>query len=290
MQSVRKGALCLIGSSLSFAAMGVFVRLAGNLPIFEKAVFRNLFAIFISYILLLRRHIPISFPNGSRPYLLLRCISGTIGLLCNYYAVGCLNLADASILNRMSPFYVLLFSRVILKEKISFRQLIIIVIAFIGSLLVVKPSPSNLLLGPALIGALGGVAVGLANTALRRATLEGADRNVVVFLFSVFSTLICLPMTVVQFVIPSMQQLLYLTACGLCATMGQFFITAGYSSAPGREISVFEFAQVLFSAFFGFLLFNQVPDHLSIIGYLLIIGMGSASLLEIRKEDHLHKL
>ncbi|MBR3212562.1 MAG: EamA family transporter, partial [Firmicutes bacterium] len=46
-----------------------------------------------------------------------------------------------------------------------------------------------------------------------------------------------------------------------------------YYAAP-RNISVFDFSQVLFSALFGFLFFSEIPGRPSIIGYILIISMG----------------
>jgi drug/metabolite transporter (DMT)-like permease len=56
--------------------------------------------------------------------------------------------------------------------------------------------------------------------------------------------------------------------------MGQFCVTAAYRYAPAREIGVYDYSQVLFSAILGVLVFGQVPDVLSLIGYVIIIGVG----------------
>ena len=47
----------------------------------------------------------------------MRSVCGTLGILCNYYAIDHLMLADASILNKLSPFFAILFSFILLKEK-----------------------------------------------------------------------------------------------------------------------------------------------------------------------------
>ena len=70
---------------------------------------------------------------------------------------------------------------------------------------------------------------------------------------------------------------------GGSAAAAQFAITAAYRYAPAKELSVFDYSQVLFSAIFGFLLFDQVPDALSWAGYLIIFGTAVAMFLKDRK-------
>jgi len=65
-----------------------------------------------------------------------------------------------------------------------------------------------------------------------------------------------------------------LLMAGLSAAGGQFTITAAYSYAPAREISVYDYSQIIFAAIIGFFVFGQVPDLLSWIGYAVIIGMA----------------
>ena len=67
-----------------------------------------------------------------------------------------------------------------------------------------------------------------------------------------------------------------LIIAGLSACIGQFGITKAYIYAPAREISVYDYTQVLFAAIFGFFIFDQVPDVFSVIGYCLICGAGVA--------------
>ena len=71
-----------------------------------------------------------------------------------------------------------------------------------------------------------------------------------------------------------MEQLGFLLLAGLAAAGGQFSVTAAYSFAPARDISVFDYTQVLFAALTGFFLFGQVPDLLSFIGYGIICGIS----------------
>ena len=65
---------------------------------------------------------------------------------------------------------------------------------------------------------------------------------------------------------------LLLLLAGISAACGQFSITKAYTKAPAREISVFDYTQVLFAAILGFLFLEQIPDQLSFLGYAIIIG------------------
>lgn len=70
----------------------------------------------------------------------------------------------------------------------------------------------------------------------------------------------------------TLRQLLFLLLAGAAATLGQLGITAAYRFAPAKEISVFDYSQVVFAAIFGFFLFGELPDAVSFLGYFLIIG------------------
>lgn len=271
MSSKSKGILFIILAALSFALMNTCVRLAGDINTFEKAFFRNFVAALITGVIMLRQHVPTKLSRESRRLVLGRVVLGTLGLVCNFYAVSRINLADANMLNKMSPFFAVVFSALLLKEKMSLRQLLIVLGAFAASLLIIKPSPANLQLFPSLVGALGGVAAGAAYTCLRGATTHGTPRTLVVFCFSAFSTLAMLPLALLNFTMPNPVQLLWLLLCGVFGACGQFSITAAYTFAPAREISVYDYSQIIFSALLGFFIFDQIPDALSFLGYGIII-------------------
>ena len=139
MNGKQKGIVCIILSAFSFALMNTFVRLSGDLPSLQKSFFRNLVAAFFAAILIWRNHINLRVERKEWGTLALRCIFGTLGILCNFYAVDHLLVADASILNKLSPFFIIVFSYFILKEKIKPVQAVCVGLAFIGCLFVVKP-------------------------------------------------------------------------------------------------------------------------------------------------------
>lgn len=276
----HKGILLILTSALCFAGMNIFIRLSGDIPTMQKSFFRNFIAMMIAAFIILREGKGFR-PADKRnlPILLGRACFGTLGILANYYAVDHLLLSDASMLNKMAPFFAVLASIFILKEKLSPAQGLTLAGAFTGALFIIKPTFSNLHLIPALIGLAGGLCAGTAYTLVRLLGQRGERSSFIVFFFSTFSCLTMLPKLLFDYAPMTLRQTLFLLAAGLCAAGGQFSVTGAYRHAPAREISVYDYSQVIFSAVMGFFLFGDVPDMFSFVGYFLICGMAVLNFL-----------
>ena len=274
-----KGILFILLAALGFGFMSFFVRLSGDLPSVEKSFFRNLVAAIFAAGVLIRDKVPLTVKKECRFPLFIRCACGTTGILCNFYAIDHLLLANANILNKLSPFFAIIFSYFILKEKIKPIQFFCLILAFFGCLCIVKPGFQNVELFPALMGVLGGLGAGIAYTMVRKMGMYNMKGPVIVFYFSAFYTLIVIPWIATHFVMPTPKQALILIGAGLGAACGQFSITAAYKCAPAREISIYDYSQIIFTAILGFLFFGEIPDILSFLGYVLIIGASLFMLL-----------
>ena len=274
MNTKYKGILCILTSAFCFATMNMFVRLSGDLPSIEKSFFRNFVAMIISFLMIIRNKDGFRWEKGNSTLMFVRAFAGTIGILGNFYAVDHLMLSDATMLNKMSPFFAIIFSIFLMKEKVSLSQALIVLGAFIGALFVVKPTFSNVNLFAAEIGFIGGVGAGLAYTCVRKLGTRGEKGSRIVFYFSLFSCLVTLPYMLFDFHPMTFNQLILLLLAGASAAGGQFAITAAYTYAPAKEISVYDYSQVIFAAIYGFIMFNQIPDAYSFLGYLIIIAMA----------------
>lgn len=280
-----KGILFIIIAAFGFSGMSLFVKLSGELPTFQKAFFRNFVALlFISFVILKNKEgfIP---DKKSIPDILLRSIFGTVGLVCNFYAIGYLNLSDANMLNKLSPFFSILFSFLILKEKPNFVQLLGVAAAFLGSVLIIKPGFDNPAAIPAIVGLIGGMGAGIAYTFVRKLGFKKENGNRIIFWFSLFSCAVCFPLMIISFKPMSVLQTVNLIFAGIFACIGQLGITRAYMYAPAKEISVYDYTQVIFAAVLGYFVFGDLPDILSISGYLMIIGAGIAMFFYNKRKN-----
>lgn len=289
MKTRYQGIIFIIISAFFFALMNLFIRLAGDLPTMQKAFFRNLVAAFVALALLLRHPSQFKTAKGNVAALLIRSAAGTVGVVLNFYAIDKLNIADASVLNKLSPFFAILFSFLLLKEKPSVIEWAAVAVALCGAVFVVRPSFS-LEVVPALCGVTGGMMAGLAYAFVRKAAMGGAARNLIIFVFSAFSCIVLLPFLIAQYEHMEWWQLSYLLLSGAAAAGGQIFITAAYAKAPAKEISVFDYSIVLFTAVLGFFILGQVPDLFSYIGYAIIIGAAVAVWAYHMRRDNRAKI
>ena len=288
MNNRKKAVIYIIVSAFCFALMNCFVRMSGDLPTIQKSFFRNFIAVLAAAFIIVNSAVKNNSENNrlksiknefhynkkDLPLLIIRSACGTLGILGNFYAVSRLNISDASMLNKLSPFFAVIFSFVFLKEKPKFIQAAGVFVAFLGSLFIIKPSMDFAATFPALVAFGGGVGAGAAYTAVRALGTRGVKGPKIVFFFSAFSCLCTLPFIIFDYVPMSLNQLVILLLAGLAASGGQFAITAAYTNAPAKEVSVYDYSQIVFAAALGYVLFDQVPDIYSITGYIIIFAVS----------------
>ncbi len=267
--SKPKAITMMLISSFSFALMQLFAKMAGDLPVAQKVFFRNLLGVIVLSVILLLKGIPPLGKKKNRKWLILRSTFGTLGIFTNLYAVGRMNLADSSMLNRFSPFFVMVLAAIFLKETIRKEHIRSLIVAFAGVLLVIKPSFSAQTL-PALSGLFSALFAGSAYVIVR--FLKGKEEPLtIVFFFSLFSCLMSLPLTLSAYHQPSVEQWWALAGFGIFALGGQYFITSAYKYAPAGEVSIYGYSTVIFSAVLGNLILSELPDFWSWIGIFLVL-------------------
>lgn len=270
LNNLTKGIIFIVFSAFGFAMMSAFVKLAGDIPAFQKSFFRNAVSCLIAFALIVKHKESFFGKRENQGMLILRSLFGTIGIVLNFYAIDNLVLSDANMLNKLSPFFVIIFCALFLKEKINLTQAISIFVAFIGALFIIKPS-FNLSSYPAFIGVLSAVFAAAAYTCLR--SLGGKEKYyTIVFYFSLFSTVTLFPFVLTSYKPMTLTQLIYLILAGIFASMGQFGITLAYKYAAPKEISIFDYTNIIFSAIISIIVFGTYPDFLSLIGYIIIFA------------------
>ena len=269
--SIKKGIFYIIISALGFSLMNFFVVKAGDLPTFQKALFRNGGAMIVSLFLFIKSGDTPDTKPSDLGILLMRAVFGSIGLFCNFYALDHLVLSDASILNKLAPFFTLILSALFLKEKTNWKQFLFVSLAFVGMLFVVRPEMHfSESMVASVVGVIGGFGAGTAYACVRALGKRGMPSSEIVFGFSLVSTIVAIPFVIIDHAPMSSLQIFYLSMASVSATIGQFGITLAYKEAPSREISIFEYFTVVFSALWGILFLGQIPYWTSIIGYAII--------------------
>lgn len=274
MNSLKKaknlGPIYMIASSFFFALMAVFIRYTKDLPTFEQVVFRNFVISILMFLLIVKeKRIHEMKVRDGKKEIFYRSLFGFIGMVCNFYAVKYLNIADASAIGKLSPFFVMIFAALILRERLERHSIIAIILSILGMLMVVKPKFDGSTI-PSLVALTGAMTAGLAMVMLSSVGKK-VRGEVIILYFGIFSTLACIPFLVGHFVIPNETEILNLLMIGVSAGFGQFFLTLAYKSGKATEIAIYSFSQIIFSIFIGYFLFNERTDLISLTGMAIII-------------------
>ena len=285
-----KGIIAIIISAFGFSLMALFVRLCddcgGPVSAFQKGFFRNLVAFAIAAAVWwrgraarrgletredLRRETKGVLSLKSKVLLVLRATLGTAGIFAHFYALSHISIAEGLTLNKTAPFFTVLFAWLFLGERANRRQFLTLALAFVGVVLIAKPGFAGASAFPLAIGLLSGVCAGGAYACVRGLRRHSVSPAFIILFFSAFSCLASVPFMATGFDPMTGWQVLVLLGAGAGAAIGQFGITLAYGYAAPKDIAVFDYSGILFAAAFGFLFFAQVPDILSIAGFLAII-------------------
>jgi len=266
-----KAIIYMLGGSLAFSLMSASAKFTKEIPLIEKLFVRNLFATTVAFLIILKSGKKIKGNNNK--LLVSRAVLGFIGAFCYFYAVNYLPLGDATLLNKVSPFFVIIMSAIFLSEKIQKHHIPVLLAGLTGAVLVLKPG-FNYNFFAALMGLTSALLAGSTYAIIRH--LRNTDSpHVILLYFSGISTLGTIPLMLFgSFIIPTGIEFLGLLSMGLFTAIAQFCINNAYRLAPAGDISVFDYTTILFSILIGLLIWYEIPDIFSLLGAFLIILAG----------------
>lgn len=281
LSSKTKGILALIMSAFGFALMALFVRLCDDygteISSFQKSFFRNAIALVIAAVVFVRGRLGVERRCRCRAdglsvlILLARSIFGSVGIFANFYALSRITIAEGQTLNKTAPFFTVVFAWLFLKEKVSLKQFGALLLAFLGVILIAKPGFAGEAAFPLAMGLMGGLGAGVAYVCVRALRNKGVESSLIILFFSAFSCLVSIPLMWPYLTPMSVAQVLILIGAGIGAAIGQFGVTLAYGFAAPRDIAVYDYTNILFTALFGFAFFGQIPDLWSLLGFVAII-------------------
>ena len=274
MNSLKKaknlGPIYIVASSFFFALMAVFIRYSQEKPIFEQVVFRNLVISVLMFLLVVKeKRVHEMKVRDGKKEIFLRSLFGFIGMVCNFYAVKHLNIADATAIAKISPFFIMIFAALMLGEELEKHSILAILFSIVGMFMVVKPKFDGSMV-PSLVALAGALSAAMAMIMLSSVGKK-VRGEIIILYFGIFSTIACLPFLVGNFIIPKGKDLANLLMIGVSAGFGQLFLTMGYKLGKASEISVYNFSQIIFSILMGYFLFNERTDLISLTGMAIII-------------------
>ena len=259
-----------------FSVMTLLVKFAGaRLPASELVMARSIVGVAMGYWMI--RAAKVALWGNAKRLLVLRGLLGCGALLCFFWALVRLPLAEATVLFYMSPAFSAVLAAIFLRERLRTAETVGFVISLVGVALVAQPT---FLFGDAAhghdlvaiaVGLLGAILGGCAYVTVRK--LRHSDHHlVVVFYFPLVSVIACAPLVSREFLLPTPAEWMLLIGIGVFTQIAQIYLTRSLNlEKTARAMSV-SYLQILFAALWGFMFLSEIPNVLCILGALLVIA------------------
>ncbi|MHA2799561.1 DMT family transporter [Vibrio harveyi] len=269
------GVRFMVLSAFGFALMSATVKHVSlhGIPVFEIVAARALVSLVISYLDVKRKGI--SVWGNNKPLLFARGAVGTMALMCVYYSVTTLPLAEATIFQYIHPVFTALLAVFFLKERIQFSTFICIALCLLGVYVMVRPETGPdaehaLPIFSVMIAILGAFGSSIAYVIVRKLS-QTEDSSVIIFYFP----LVALPASILligdQFVMPDLYLTMMLVLVGVFTQIGQLGLTKAMQTQEAGKASAYSYVQIIFSVVLGIFFFGELPAAWTYLGGALIV-------------------
>ncbi|MCY4232746.1 MAG: DMT family transporter [Bacteroidetes bacterium] len=220
--------------------------------------------------------------------LLFRGIAGFGSLMCFFYTLIALPLAEATILFYTSPCLAAIIATILLRERLTIGIILGLLVCVVGVLFVIQPefifNVGRLDIPSVFVGLLGALMAALAFVSVRKLR-ETDHAMVIIFYFSFVSIFASAPFVISSYVIPSVIGWIILIGIGISTHIAQFFLTKSLHKVETSRAMGVSYIQVLFATGWGILIFGDIPNSLSILGMALVVA---GSIISARSQASIH--
>ncbi|HET9031354.1 MAG TPA: DMT family transporter [Dokdonella sp.] len=274
----------MLASATLFGVMAISIRYASvQLHPFEIAFFRCLFGALFA-LPLLRVHGLEILRTRHLGFYLVRCGIGTISMMCAFWALVHLPLAQAVALSYSTPLFVTIGAVVALGEVVRMRRWSAVVIGFIGVIIIVRPTATDFS-GAALVALFAAFLSGMVTISIKYLSrIDPPDR--IVLLTTLLWVPLSLPAALTVWEWPDANIWPWLVLCGALGTGGHYCWTRALKMAEASALAPLSYLQLLVVGFLAWALFGETVDNYTVIGAAVVI---SASLYIARREARVAK-
>jgi drug/metabolite transporter (DMT)-like permease len=279
----------VLGTGLAFLAFAVLATADAltkllstrGYSVFEVATIDAVFALIAALPVLVLWEGAASLTPRRLGIVVLRCGLGAASLVLAFVSFSKIPLADAYTIAFLTPLAVTALSAPLLGERVGWRQWLAVVIGFAAVLLILRPDFGSVgaSMGWGQLAMLAsGALFALSMLMLRRiAKTESSGALLLVYFVMLF--LISLPFAIGDWRMPTALDFGLMAATGACSGLGNLLLILAFRYAAAALVSSFMYSQLIWGTAFGLLLFDDLPDAITIGGAVVIMLCGIYTLL-----------
>ena len=275
-----RGIVLKLTATFFFSLMYAVIKLSGDVPIAEVIFFRCFFALIPLFALSAFTIGPAHVIRTARPsWHIVRSAAGVASMFLNFGAVQRLQLADVTAFSFVAPIFAVILAALMLRERVGPYRGFAVVMGFVGILLMLEPhgglahiATSGFSSGTAM--AMGGAFFSAFVVVYIRQMSSTETSEAIVFYFMSVGSLVGLVSMLLWFVPLSLEQIALLTICGLLGGLGQMAMTYSYRYAEPSLLAPFDYLGMVWAVLLGYFVFGEIPEHMVIIGSVVVIVAG----------------
>lgn len=278
-----QGAIWMLIGAVLFSGMSLGIKTLGEeMDSFQIAFLRAFLGLLAILPFALRRGF--SSLKTKVPFLhLVRSIVGVTAMMCIFYSITKLPLADAVALSFTRPLFLILLAVLFLGEAVRWRRWSATGVGFLGVLVMVQSQPEfEIASFVALFGAL--MVAGVSVFIKKLSVTESAPT--MMFYFGVIASIISFIPAYFVWRMPTVDEMIILVLIATIGSCANFCMIRSLSIGEVTAVTPFDYTRLIFSGILGFLFFSEVPDVWMVLGAGIIVA---SSLYIIQREAGLGK-
>jgi len=288
IKNIDRGIIFMLLSALISALNGAIAKiLSQDLSALEIVFYRNLLGVLI--VLYTLKHTAPTLKGGKFHLLFLRGVFGASAMVLFFYTITVIPLGEAITLNKTSPFFVSILAFYLMKEHLSKRAVLALLLGFIGIVLITKPLGLSISYAH-FLGIMGGFFAAAAYATIKKIKDIYDTRMIMLSFMGVGMLFPLVLFAITPWVSNPPEYLAFLFTglswhseiyiwlligfMGLISTVSQWLLTKAYSFSKASLIGVISYTNIPFAIGFGWMLGDAFPDFWTFMGIGLIVMGG----------------
>ncbi len=268
LSPTTRGAFFMVCAACSATLMFTTVKaLGGRVDSVQVVFFRAVVGVLVAIPILTRSrgrgfrsgHLRLQVGNG---------VLGAMTMICTYFAVVHMELADATAVLFTRPLFLLLLAMLLLGEAMLAKRWLATCVGFVGVLVIVKPAG---IVEPAALAVLFSALASALMMVFVKKMVDTDGPDIQLFYFNLTMTAVLIVPTGLFWTTPNWTDFGLLLLVGVFGTSNSLLYVQALRVGEATAVSPWDYTRLIFATLFGFLLFSEVPDAWFWFGSAMIV-------------------
>ena len=266
------GIIMMIMAIFCLSSMDVIVKfLSGSYDIWLLVWTRYIGQMIMACIVMVPRMDQLG-QSRNLPLQVLRAFLLFLGTFCFFFGISSIELASATALLQTNPLFIVVGAYLLLGESLDWKKLAGVICGLVGAMIIIRP-------GAGVFSAWSlfpiAAAMGFSGYAIVTRFLSRSESIWTSFFYTtLFGTVFATIMIMFNWSTPALQDLPLFAAAAICGSIGQFLIIRALFVTQASVLAPYGYTSLIFSAFYGALVFGEFPDTWAVAGAMIIVVSG----------------